>query len=360
MMANLYDVVVLEKPTRAKVSKAEIENYNNLITDWENFSKFVKDVMPEYSSRDKVVTPIIESLNSKIQKLRTKSFEDNGFLPKELENIKRYYIPERYSYRNNSEMEVSISKELIDEFTTLSATPRTKLSELKMIADKLGMIVIPYDYLNPKSYRDESYELRNSITNFVSVSKKIGAQTYVICPPNHYGIEQHVKSENPDLPIYGGVHQTIFMTIGMNIPMFRSILNDLSELRGKVSNLDRNIQNINQNMISMQNQIDSLSKEVERLRKQANESQIRAKEAELRAAAAESEIKRLSEIQFVSYDPMMIMLPKNKNMHDDTLVYVGPCWGKDFDDLLIEFNNLIKFDKQRQAITNKMSSLYRR
>jgi len=66
---------------------------------------------------------------------------------------------------------------------------------------------------------------------------------------------------------------------------------------------------------------------------------------------AESNIKNLKNKQFIQYDPMLIAMSPSSSINDNNgIAFIGPCWGPDFDDIVLPSLGLKKVEKQREEI----------
>jgi len=211
------------------------------------------------------------------------------------------------------------------------------------------MIVFPFDYIDTSSYKDEQYEIRNSIIRFVT-DLKSEFDLVVLAPINHYSLTNHAKAENANKQIYAGKHSIVFTSVLMNIPIFRSIINDLSELRDNVDSLNGTISNVEHNMKMMQNQLTSLQKQID----QQKEQQIKQQIKHTQEISAMSE--KLSEMAFRVTDPVVFAIPKDTDINDmnndEIAGYVGPVWGPDFDSVAL-FQLDMEIIKNQRNILNK-------
>lgn len=106
--------------------------------------------------------------------------------------------------------------------------------------------------------------------------------------------------------------------------------------------------------------LDSVEVELQNLARRLGEMQ-RAEEkrqrqvAVERAAAVAREAAMAARItavrNFIPYDPMMIALPSDKDIHSDAVAVVGPCWGPDFDDVIAVARGYKRIPGQRKMIS---------
>ena len=231
-----------------------------------------------------------------------------------------------------------------DTISKAAKAPRIELAEARAIADKLGFIVVPFAYLDARSYQEESKDTIRAIKAFDKNLTDLGYSIYVLAPVHHYSLDKHVRAEG-DQEIYAGKPcEQAFLAIEMAVPVFRTIFSNLQQLRDyaedtaeEVGNnrgrIDENRAAINKNSQEIRNlrrRIDTLQKQVEREREEAllresREKEMRRQLEELR-----------SQSRFWAYEPMMLAIPNGTNIKEaDTPAIVGPCWGPDFEDIVI-------------------------
>ena len=237
-----------------------------------------------------------------------------------------------------------------DTLTKAAKAPRIRLSEAREIADKLGFVIVPFEYLDPRSYEEESGELKKAIKAFDQKLSDL-YDVYVLAPVHHYSIAKHVRAEG-DLKIYPGKPcEQAFLAIDMAVPVFRSIFLNLDQLRTQAEetaeHVNRNAAAINANKREMKNlsrRVDTLQKQVERQRA----------DAIIEAAKQEKLRNELSELRaqnrFMAYEPMMLAIPKESSIEDDVPAIVGPCWGPDFEEIVLTALDMRKIEGQGEML----------
>jgi len=222
-----------------------------------------------------------------------------------------------------------------DTLTKASKTPRIDLSEARAISDKLGFIITPFEYLDPRSYKDESKDTKRAIKAFDSRLSGY-YNTYVIAPIHHYNIERHVRATS-DLEIYaGGSCEQAFMAINMAVPVFRSIFLSLDQLKNQA---EKTAERVNENTAAINSnaqEIKNLARRVNDLQRQVQEQREREIIEAARQERLRQELETLrSQNRFWAYEPMMLGVPRNATIKDDVPAIVGPCWGPDFEDIVV-------------------------
>ncbi|MFA6503685.1 MAG: hypothetical protein WCT54_01875 [Patescibacteria group bacterium] len=211
----------------------------------------------------------------------------------ELEVTKALHIVEKYTlaWMGHDSDELEMLK-------NISSIAKAQLSHMKDLGNKLKFIAIPFAYLNPQSYQDETPEVQFTIGRFVDVVSPM-FNPYVLCPLEYYSLERHMATRE-DLPkMVPTEFVPIFQMLDLCLPVLRGIRSDIDDLRRKL------------------------------------EMNIRARQ--------ERERLRLR-------DPLMFAVPKFTDMCGDELVLIGPAWGPDLEEaLLLEFGLRAK-PKQRALI----------
>jgi hypothetical protein len=232
----------------------------------------------------------------------------------------------------------------------LSGLPTVNMEELRQVVDVLDMVIMPWEYMKPSAYEKESSELRSAIKQFVEDSK--GAfNVCVAAPVQYYDTSRHVAAEE-DHPIFAGRHVApAFLAMGMALPMFRAISRDLAAVRDRTNAHSQRIQQAEQQIQQLDSRVTQLQAQVERQQAEQIQQNLRqAKmETELRASAARS--------SFMAYDPMMVAIPKGRSVLDNGHAIVGPCWGPDFDAIVMTALGLRKYKGQRETLKAAIKTL---
>lgn len=335
---NLNDIIP-EKTISKRLLKADNEIIASATENLNNI-KTVHAIFDSCNESLKTAEPVINKLLINYNKSRFEFISRKGFLPQELEkNISSVSLSGTFNTQS-------------DVLTKLSETPKTSLSDLKLLANKLNMVIIPWEYLNDDSYKNESWERRREIRTFDSdLSGKFSL--FVLCPINHYSLIKHAKSKNPSLPVYSGNHGMVFTSIMFNIPMFRSILNDLQGVKDKISTISNSISSINENINLMQKQLDQIQQQVnfQRLALIQQQEEIKSLNAQL------------SSLAFTVTDPLLFAVKKDTDIcnpnTDNELAFIGPVWGPDFNGVAIHELGLAIQKNQRLSFEGISNRLWR-
>lgn len=192
----------------------------------------------------------------------------------------------------------------VTALASIAAGPKVELSRLRELADRVGFLVMPFAYLDPRSYGDEPDEMKQAIRGFANLSPKL--LTYVLCPLEYYSLGRHIDA-TADLPIYVSPdYIQTFLALDMCLPVFRGIKKDIADLRQK---LEMNI------------------------RAQHERERIRLR------------------------DPMMVAVPKDVGVNGNGLALIGPAWGPDIEEALLPRFKLTAKPKQRKLIEESVGRM---
>jgi len=204
-------------------------------------------------------------------------------------------------------------------------SPKVSVPELASVAEKLGFLMIPMEYLDPRSYKDESYEMQRAITDFPKI-EEIGFQPYVVCPIGYYNLSQHIEAES-DLPIRApSMANQAFMALSMSVPMFRSMREDTREVSHRVDRMEKRVSRV-------EAEIEGLSRRLNEIAAQVQAQQIAL--IRQREETAEA-LRRRESSTWIAWEPFCFAIPGDKTIFDATWAVAGPCWGPDFDAMVTE------------------------
>lgn len=227
-----------------------------------------------------------------------------------------------------------------DVLTMVARSPKIPLAGMRDLVDKLGFLIMPFEYLDSRSYEREGATVQASIRSFYGLLSP-WFNIYAVAPVAYYDVNRHVKAEL-DKPIYASsmVGQA-FMAVSMMLPMFRSMLGNVDQLRKESDAMAKQLAH-------MQTELKNLSLRVGELEKQLARQQQEALERE---ASTRKQIREMAaaERAFMAYEPMLLALPKGVN--DNTPAIVGPCWGPDFEDVVVKALGYSKVEGQRNYVS---------
>lgn len=233
-----------------------------------------------------------------------------------------------------------------DDITLVAQSPKVKLKDAHALCDALGFVIIPFSYLKKEAYAGESYKMRSSIERFMRLESHDDTeefQPYVLAPLGYYDVDAHIRSDI-DMPIYSGRNANAFISLSLSIPALRTITRDLAALTRRVDGIEARLRSAEDNIKSLARSITELQKAV--TQQQQELVMQRADTTGLRA-----QLEKLERDSFMRLEPMALLLPPNVDINGtDGWAAVGPVWGPDMDDIIMEALKLKRIEGQRKMI----------
>ena len=343
-MANFLDILPLERkktaiPVNLKPLADNLDAQFNILSNLQNLDQILDN-----KTAVKIIHDAAVIVSNKYNDFRLQCVHETGFLPPEFELAK--FAKTRYT-ANYAKEEVYFSEEKTN-LNLLSSSPKSLSSTMINIADKFNMLIIPFEFMDKRGYSSETYETRAQIKEFNNTATKYKLKVFALCPVNYYNLEQHANSPDADQLVYGGGELSMVITgVTLNLPMFRSLLNQISQVKSDVDNLKKSV---NIQLTGLQNQLNMLQNQVEMIqRKQVEQTLIQQ--------AQEERIKQLNEIRFSAMDPILFAC-SDFSLNKESSVIIGPCFGPDFDEILVATHGFKVVKGQREKIT-KINEKYR-
>lgn len=298
---NIYDVVPVTKISTDGLRMSPIDLVDR-----------VRDTLKLCKSLDvPVPAQLILRANDQLYQERRETFQKNGYTLHPLDGTE-------VQLKSDGSMKISQ-----DVFIKLTASPKAKIEEVRGLADALGMVIMPYQALTSKSLAAEKYDVREAVSDFCSAAEIAGMDTYVVAPIQLYDIHKHVKMDgNAPSQFYSAAFQQVFLSIQLQLPLFRSILGTLDNLTSRVTELEGVTNQIKGQVAALQVQLDSMKRDHE----------IRRMEEARKSAPKSAEVLRKKEAPFHAADPMIFAVAGGSSLLDNSInATLGPVWGPEFD-----------------------------
>ena len=141
---NTHDVIELqpEKKFTVKSKKSESEvAFTSAIKDFEDLHRIGAKIGMERDTFRDMSMSAKESVDKLLENLRIKVLQEEDVLPPAM--LKRPVVEANY----NGKVDVRYSP---DHLYKLSQTPTALLSSVKEMADKLGLIIYPFDFIDSR------------------------------------------------------------------------------------------------------------------------------------------------------------------------------------------------------------------
>lgn len=253
----------------------------------------------------------------------------------------------------------SFSKYTNDSKVLKSA--RTDVKGILDVAEKLGLLVIPHQYVKFELVKNETIytekygrcNVHHAYTNFIKQCEKNNLNAWLVCPIQYYDIERHAKDLSYDFFIPSAISQA-FTSIKIILPMLIGMIDQIESLKNKVDNIGSQLENMRSTLKAQQQQIDRLEAELVKERQRRVEEAIRVRELEAKVA------EQRAQIQWSTFDPIQIAIPssvKDINSYDGNAV-LGVAWGPEVDDVLVELLGMSRQETRKDFVSNQFTRFY--
>jgi hypothetical protein len=372
-MANLLNIVDAVRPAPRDLSPDQGQRYEA----YQHFQTNVDWLKEQGRDAREVANRLYAENDQRLDALMWDVFWDQGTLP------------------------MTLAPKAKDVLGKLAQNPTAELSNIQRIVEKLGFVILPFEYLNPASYAQEPREMKEAIQNFGSL-RPDQLDIYVAYPAVHYSYENQLKAEDPNKKIWVSTDcRQAFLAIQLTIPMARSQYMSIELIKQNQQTLQSNQRQLESNIRSLaetqrmmmatmedlarntQSQLQNMSEAISQglaLRTEEAVEQVRnlmrnapmGEEARARASALINKLRTsstMSEIQvaeqalkaltFELLEPLMFAVKKGTKIHDGKATcFLGPCWGPDFADILAVAQGLKVDHEQRKTLTEITGKLW--
>lgn len=341
----LTDVIPQKKVQKRKSKKStllidKVKQSEAELVQLLNLSNKYLDENDVYENMNKAVRKVDQSSTSD----RYAFFKENGFLPKELEQDSCISLRKSY-YNDNTGVRMNNTK-LEDFICKLDRTPKAQLSNMKDIGEKLNLSIIPFKYASENSYRNEY-----GVESFARECLLNDYDCYMLGPINYLDVWKCIIDKKELSQMWTNQkHQPVLDAVSLSIPSFKNVLS-------RIEALEENVDSCKSDSLNLQKQIDNVCDRVN-----ANERKILKMEADQKQLQqeferVETQRKKDAEVYrtpWIALDPILFAVPKGSDIifDDEQVVFLGPCWGPEFPDLMAELKGLT-VNKQLGTATNK-------
>lgn len=385
-MANLLDVVRVNPPSQIDALPTPLLSSWTARTADQDHGNWLKERIPSRAYDDNSArewaTKLVSEVDAAVDEMCWRTFLAENQLP------------------------VPMSKRAPKLLTKLMGTPRAELGDILDVTMKLGFVILPFAYIDPKAWKSEDTAMRAAIQEFgglagrAEVTDFYGKVTqtatparmdvYVVCPPIYYSLNQHIKAEDPNKDIFAGQNEQAFMALGLTLPTLRAMHAQIAtmeanhkalqdgydRLRSAVEANTRNtealrhqVQNLETNVIAqlsrMQEMIDNEIKHTVAQAVQAAAGLGAEGESILKMLGDKPSLKdsrevlaALASIKFRIEEPMMFALKLGTSLRDrSAAAIIGPCWGPDFAEIIAAASGLA-IDKKRRKAAEAMLTVW--
>jgi hypothetical protein len=196
--------------------------------------------------------------------------------------------------------------------------PLANLSDIRNLAEKLKMVIIPVEHSNKTIMFGGDLKL-SAMYDIVSVNND---NLYMMCPIDYYNSYCHIKNPDKSLLYIPEEFKAQFET-------FNSMLPILSHLLLKVDEHDESISKLNMDVKALSHRVDIL----ENISKERREEEVRK--------------SNVMQFQYKDLDPMLFTIEGLNECR------IHMLWGADLPDILLENKNLKVFKENSKMYPNQ-------
>lgn len=340
---NLSDLVTIQNTAvsaNSSKNKTTTDKITELVKGFESFIELTNSMKIPKGSID--YKEISKSVQEAIAKVKSDNPEYALTLSNKAEFCTNIYMRDKYEngrYVNYITHDTHV-------FTPQDFN-RTNIDNVRDIANKLGLLIIPYSYTSDSVMESDKVPVSSSYSNYTSASriansfqnkcKAEGLRAWMVCPLKYYDISAHASDTTFNFFVPDAVSQS-FNAVKLIMPMLISMSKQIEQVAGDVKQLQGQLTTLKEQLKEQQKQIDNLQIEINNIQKRQAQEEARRDE-EFKAL-----MERQQQIQWAAFDPMLIAIPDTVtdiNTYDGRC-FIGPAWGPEIDTVLLNLHGLTK------------------
>lgn len=352
----LADVIHQKKIQKRKNKKATqlIDNAKESVSELQrllNLSNKYLDKNDVHKNMEAAIKVVSKNSDSG----RLEFFKEHGYLPKGLE--KESYLTVDKNYHHD---DVTMAERGYEDFIyKLDQTPKANLYSMKDIGEKLNLTIMPFKYASEDSYKSENrgWNKDNHVVDFAKECERNGYDCYMLGPISYLDVWKCITDKKDLSQMWTNQkHQSVLDAVSLSIPSFKNVMS-------RIEALEESVESCKGDSLKLQKQIDNVCDRVN-----ANERKILKLEAgqkKIQEEFARVEKEKTKQIEvyrtpWISLDPILFAVPKGADIifDDDQLVFLGPCWGPEFPDLMAELKDLTINKKLGSETTKKVARIW--
>lgn len=276
-------------------------------------------------------------ISDKVKEIRTKYWTDRKYIPTKLRTVDGIEV----STKNNSQ-------------DLLSLLPKCDLDQLRFLADKFNMIIIPLEYTEIEKLFDtqpkaEQKMLKIAYDDYMKALSEDNEKydTFILCPLTYYNVWEQVKQERSISLYYPEELDNIFMTIELMIPTQKNLY---LATKTNSENMIELKQSFETNIKTLSDKIDNISKKIDKMQSDS----ISLKNVELKKAETIN-------YSYKDIDPIMFSVKQGTDVSKDNCeCTISLCWGSDIEEAIFDLKDIILKHKTFSKIdkTRDISGIY--
>lgn len=210
-----------------------------------------------------------------------------------------------------------------DALTTAAQGKKAALPELRHIADRLRLVIVPAAYVAESIWDGAQQGSGNPALAFRDEMAS-EFQVFVLGPVSIYDPAKHATfSEN--LPLYYDSENQAMLALDLLMPVVRGLISRVGQVEQRVQGIEQELEGVRSHVERLELQLG------QQLREQA-----------LRNEDLAGRVQHLEARVFVRRDPLIFALLRGESIiTSSSFAMLGPCWGEDLDDLALRALGLL-------------------
>lgn len=358
ILSDLVEIQNTAVAASASKNKQTSEKIKDIVSGFEDFLNATNKMnLPSGSVQ---FGQIRESIQNAIRGIQQNNPEYMLTVSNKADLVSNIGIEEKYE--GNSKYTRSIKQE--KQFFTPNVFNRTSIDNVKEIANKLGLLIIPLTYSNGNILDKDKIEIetragytrnytgREICNKFLNKCKEENLRGWLVCPISYYNIEAHANDTTFNFFVPDAVSQS-FNAVKLIMPMLIAMSKQIEQVVGDVKQLQSQLNVLKDQLREQQKQIDNLQLEINNMQKRQAQEEARRNE-EFKAL-----VERQQAISWAAFDPMLIAVPESVtdiNTYEGRC-FIGPAWGPEIDAVLLNLHGLTK-NKATVEYNTKITALF--
>lgn len=267
-----------------------------------------------------------------------------------------------------------------NSLSNLSKYPVTKMSNLRNLANSLGFVILPIEYVNMekiiKMYRQQNTDYAKIVRNAYNEFKKTldecknytrKQKIYILAPVSFYDPWKEISAENILPKYFPPQLKDLSTTLGMILPTQRNLYKMVKNSETNIENLNetmqKNFQMVEESIYDCHKRLDWVENLTKQLSARVNYLEGTVQSLEFRTANMAMNLQaihlRVTELEHMLYcllDPIIFSVNEGIDISsivcDDEDARIGLCFGTDMPiDFFIERGMTIINDKRFEPVT---------
>lgn len=260
-----------------------------------------------------------------------------------------------------------------NSLSNLSKYPVTKISNLRNIANSLGFVILPIEYVNMekiiKMYRQQNTDYSKIVRKAYNEFKKTlddcknytrKQQIYILAPVSFYAPWEEISAENVLPKYFSPKLKDLSTTLGMILPTQRNLYKMIKNSETNIENLNETMQNnfqmVEESIHDCHKRLDWVENLTKQLSRRVNYLEGTVANMAMNLKALQLQVTKLEHMLYCLLDPIIFSVNAGIDIAniacDDEDARIGLCFGTDMPiDFFIERGMTIINDKRFEPVT---------